>query len=169
LPCAAGGEFALAHERLLQALQAPIDPARWGSAASNLDLQAALLEGAAASGDTAAASRYAERLDAESLALGHRLYQALARRARGIAAAQRGDRREAESLLTQALEIFQSLGARWQEGRTLLLRSRVRAGSADEASLTDRRTAEAIFEAIGAVADAPEASMAAPGGQGNGE
>jgi len=160
LPCAAGGEFALAQERLLSALQAPTDPARWGSAATDLDLHAALTESAAADEDVDALSRYASRLEADARSVGHRLYQAIALRAMGQAAAQRGDPSAAQSSLDLALSIFEAMRANWQVGRTLLARARLQGRQAD-AARADRQRAEAIFESMGAALEAAEAASVA--------
>ena len=49
----------------------------------------------------------------------HKLYLAIAHRARGVAHRLAGEQSPAETRLKRALELFTQLGARWQMGRTL--------------------------------------------------
>lgn len=144
------------------ALQAPTDPARWGSAATTLDLHAALADAAASTGDLETVSRYAPLAEREARRIGHRLHLGIAQRARGQAAALRGAYAEAESMFDEALSLFETLGARWQTGRTLLARSALRAAMRREAEArADRLRAESIFVSIGAAPDAAEARLSA--------
>ena len=145
-----------------QALLAPTDPARWGSAATDLDVYAALADAALAANDQAALEQYAPMAHDSAQAVGHRLYQAVALRALGVADSLRGREAAAKDRLDQALDLFEALGARWQLARTLALRARLSGGRGDEAiARANYQRAAILYESIGASADAAEAARAA--------
>ena len=77
-----------------------------------------LVDAAARVGDEAAIRKYAPRLEELVLRDDHKPYLAVAHRAWGIAHRIAGEYDKAESRLNQALEIFESLEASWQIGRT---------------------------------------------------
>jgi hypothetical protein len=78
-----------------------------------------LVDAAARQRDIAALEEYAPLAEERAARYEHKLYQAIAQRAWGVAHRLRGAYPEAESRLYQALEMFEELGTRWQIGRTL--------------------------------------------------
>ena len=69
--------------------------------------------------DAAALRKYASELARLAARDNHRLYLAIAYRARGVEQRLAGEHTEAETSLKQALGLFTKVGARWQIGRTL--------------------------------------------------
>lgn len=68
--------------------------------------------------DLASLLKYAPMAEELSTRHGHVLYQASAHRAWGTAHRLAGESDQAEVRLNRALQLFQSLGTRWQLGRT---------------------------------------------------
>lgn len=157
----AEGEFALIRDHIEQALEAPTDPARWGSAATEADLYACLADAAVEAMDPLALERYAPLALAAARHIEHRLYLAVAARAEGARLYATGRPAESLDAFTRALTSFDDLGTRWQSGRTLVLRagSLAALGRQDDAR-ADRRRAIDLFTAIGAD---PAAQMARRG------
>jgi hypothetical protein len=116
----AEGEFALGSEHLGQALRKASLPAKWGSMPSDLDLNAALVDLAVQQRDTVILREYAPVLEELARGLGHRLYQAVAERALGVAHRLAHQYPQAQTRLVQALHSFETLEMRWQAGRTLV-------------------------------------------------
>ena len=83
------------------------------------DLYAMLADIAVQRYDLPSLLKYAPMAEALSTRHGHVLYQAIAHRAWGTAHRLAGEYDQAEKRLSQALQLFQSLGTRWQLGRTL--------------------------------------------------
>lgn len=115
----AEGEFALAKDHLQQARNKATDPVKWGSAATEQDLYAIILEAAVGEQDEAELRRYATQLERLANQNGHKLYQGVAHRALGVAHRLAGEYAQASERLNMALMIFEALGTRWQAGRTL--------------------------------------------------
>jgi len=108
----AEGEFALVREHLEAAL---LQTAEW---VGDHDLYAMLVDAAALEGDLPALQRYAPLAEQSAVRYDHRLYQAIAHRAFGVAHRLAGEHGHAETRLTQALDLLADLDARWQMGRT---------------------------------------------------
>lgn len=97
----------------------PLDPAKWGSNGSALDLNAISVEAATRQRDEKELRERAPVLEDLATREEHRLYIAVAERAWGVAHSLAGEYDAADARLNRALEIFQSLETRWQIGRTL--------------------------------------------------
>lgn len=78
-----------------------------------------LADSAAQLRDEAGLMKYALLLEKLALQDDHQPYLAVAHRAWGIACRLAGDYAEAETRLKQALDLFGTMEARWQIGRTL--------------------------------------------------
>jgi hypothetical protein len=114
-------------------------------------LHAALADSAAAAGDLGGVARYAPLAEEAARAVGHRLYEAIALRALGVAATRQGEGAEAAARFDAALVIFEDLGTPWQLGITLAHRSQSHLARRDQtAARTDLERAAASFESIGA-------------------
>jgi tetratricopeptide (TPR) repeat protein len=125
---------------------------------------AILADGATLAKDTAAIQRYAPKLEELALRDDHRPYLAVAHRAWGVAHRLQTDFTSARSQLAQALDLFESFGARWQSGRTLFNMGELEAAKGESAAACGyfRRALEAFEEmkAEPAIARA-EAALAA--------
>ena len=69
--------------------------------------------------DAATIRKYAPSLESLATRDNHRLYLAIAYRARGVEYRLAGEHTQAENSLKQALGLFTKFGTRWQIGRTL--------------------------------------------------
>lgn len=147
----AEGEFALARQHLDQAVHVTNDPVRWGSAVTDLDFHIAYADGAAQAGDLQALENHVGPAERDAERLGHRLYQAVALRARGVQALFREQPAEAVAFHSRALTIFETMGTAYQIGRTLSERARAhqRTGDLDSAR-ADIRRAISAFDGLGA-------------------
>jgi tetratricopeptide (TPR) repeat protein len=114
LPLLAAGEFARVLPVLEQALKAPTE---W---IGDHILYAALADAAALQQDEAALRKYAPLAEMRAQRYHHRLYQAVAHRAWGVAHRLAGEYEQAAERLQQALQLFEGLKTRWQLGRTWL-------------------------------------------------
>ena len=161
MPLAAKGEFALVSERIEAALAKPGQPVKRGTMAHDHHMAMLLTESAAQRRDAAAIRRHAAWLEELAGRDGHRLYQAIARRALGIAHLSSGEHVEAEAQLNAALEVFHGLETRWQIGRTLvaLAEAAHARGDAARARQAYQEAAQA-FEALGAAPDAARTRVA---------
>jgi tetratricopeptide (TPR) repeat protein len=83
------------------------------------DLYAMLTDAAMQQYDLASLLKYAPQAEELSIRHGNVLYQAIAHRAWGTAYRLTGEYEQAEIRLNHALQLFQSLGTRWQLGRTI--------------------------------------------------
>jgi len=115
----AEGEFALLPNHLEAALQRSPRLARYGSAASDLDLYVLYAELGAQQGGPDSQAHAVRALEAADR-LGHPLYQAIALRALGVAHRRDGAWAEADVCLSKALAQFQAVPAKWQAARTLV-------------------------------------------------
>jgi len=113
------GEFAYVDTLLEGALDKSGQPVKRGTMAHDHDVYALLTDSAAQRRDLDALERYAPRLEELASRDGHRLYQAVAHRALGVASRLKGDYAVAETRFEKALAGFEDLGTRWQTGITL--------------------------------------------------
>ena len=90
-----------------------------GTNVGQYELYAMMADIAAQERDEAALRQYAPLAEEAANTHGHRLYQAVAHRAWGVAKRLAGEPVEAEARLQNALSVFQQLDTRWQMGRTL--------------------------------------------------
>lgn len=107
------GEFALVRQHL----EVSLHSASWWI--SDHDIYATLVDTAVLQRDEAGIRQFAPKAEELAVRYGHTLYQAIAHRAWGVAHRLAGEYAEAEARLHQALDLFSSLGTRWQMGRTL--------------------------------------------------
>ena len=114
LPLLAAGEFARVIPIIEQALQTPSE---W---IGDHIFFADLADAAARQRDEPALRKYAPLAEAAARRIGHRLYQAVAHRAWGVAHRLAGEYAEAAGRLNHALQLFQELDTHWQLGRTWL-------------------------------------------------
>ena len=155
LPLMAEGEFALVQQHLEKAFRTPAQLTAWGSAGLEHDLYALAAEAGAQQRDAAALRQYAPLAEEAATRLGHKLYQAIAHRAWGVAHRLAGDYAGAERRLNQALELFQGLETRWQTGRTLFEMGELATARLDTAGARDYFSrALAAFEEVEARPDA---------------
>ena len=144
----AEGEFALATQALELALTSHTE---W---VGDHDLYALLTDAATQQRDEIALRRYAPLLEELALRYGHLLYQAIAHRAWGVAHRLAGETIASEQRLQQALEIFHTLGTRWQLGRTHFEWGELAAAQGDIVTAQAHFTqAQHLFEAMQAAPD----------------
>jgi tetratricopeptide (TPR) repeat protein len=93
---------------------------------------AILTDAATLAKEPAAIKRYAPKLEELARRDDHRPYLAVAQRAWGVAHGNDGDFTSSRSHFSQALELFEAYGARWQMGRTLLDLGEMEAASGDK-------------------------------------
>jgi tetratricopeptide (TPR) repeat protein len=142
----AEGEFALVQKYLETALH------RTAAWVGEHDLYAMLADAAAQQRDQFALQKYAPLAEEFASRYDHKLYQAIAHRAQGVARLLAGEYSEAESRLNQALDLFSSLNTRYQMGRTLFELGEVAAGQSNIPTARDHFTrALQAFEAMGAL------------------
>jgi tetratricopeptide (TPR) repeat protein len=122
-----------------------------GSMAADLDMYTMAVDSAARSQDEEQLLAYLPIAEESVARVGHRLYQAVIRRARGVAHRLAGEQDEAAGQLAASVEEFRKLDTRWQMGRTLLELGEVEhaRGNAD---LANEHYSEALtaFESLGA-------------------
>ncbi len=114
----AEGEFALSLKHLTRALPTASWPTEWGSMGGDLDVYALLLEVTAQQGEAPALREYAAHTETLATRHNHALYQGIAHRGWGVAHRLAREYAASETRLQTALQIFETLGARWQLGRT---------------------------------------------------
>ncbi len=148
----AEGEFALVRKYLEIALG---KTATW---VGEHDLYAMLVDAAAQQRDVAALGQYAPLAEELAARYDHKLYQAIAHRAWGVAHRLAGRTVDAETRLKQALELFETLDTRWQIGRTLFELGELELSRGKNAVAREHfsRALEA-FEEMGALPDATRA------------
>jgi tetratricopeptide (TPR) repeat protein len=115
----AQGEFALVKQNLEHAIGTAGQPVNFGTMAHDHEIYMILTDTAAELRDADALRKYAPTLEKLAARDNHRLYLAIAYRARGVEHGLAGEHAEAENDLKQALGLFTKMGARWQIGRTL--------------------------------------------------
>lgn len=106
-------------ERLDAGFQRAGQPVKRGTMAHDHDVYMLLTDTAAEARDAVALAEHTPRLAELATRDSHSLYLAIAQRARGILDRLAGDYQNAQMNLTQALELFERLGTRWQRARTL--------------------------------------------------
>src|SRR5437870_407919 len=154
LPLKAEGEFALVKEHIEWAFGKWVGPVKWGSMPTDMDLYTQLVDMAAQERDGTVLRKYA--LQAEELAAryNHKLYQAIACRAWGVAHTLAGEYPEAKKRLNMAMKTFRSLKTRWQIGRTLYELGELSLAQGDTAKACDHFTrALSAFEEMKAGPD----------------
>jgi hypothetical protein len=119
LPLKAQGEFALVKQNLENAMGTAGQPVNFGTMAHDHEIYMTLTDTAVELRDADALRKYVPHLERLAGRDNHRLYLAIAHRARGVERRLAGEHIEAESSLKQALGLFSKLGARWQIGRRL--------------------------------------------------
>jgi len=112
----AEGEFALIRESGEAGL---IRPSKGWATFGDHDLYSLLADAAAAQRDEAALRQYAPLAEETARRYDHKLYRAIAHRARGVAHRLAGKYAESQFRFDHALDIFQQMNTRWQIGRTL--------------------------------------------------
>lgn len=114
-----GGEFALMREHLEAAFARSNAPLKWGSMPTEPDLYVLLTDSAVEQRDESALKEFAPVLQELATRSGHKLYEAVAHRASGVAHMLAGEYTPAQARLEQSLALLRGIGARWQIGRTL--------------------------------------------------
>ncbi len=120
MPLSAEGEFALAQDQTERAIAASPLPVKWGTGPHDHDLYALLTDLAAQQRDLAAIRQYAPLAEQLAERDQHQLYLAIVHRAWAVAHRLAGEFADASSRLDRALDLFNTLGTRWQIGRTLV-------------------------------------------------
>jgi len=144
----AEGEFALVQKYLETALH------RTASWVGEHDLYAMLADAAAGQRDRAALYKYAPLAEEFASRYDHKLYQAIAHRAWGVAHRLAGQHVDAEARLNQALEIFQQMETRWQTGLTFVELGELALARADNTNAREHFSrALSMFEIMGALPD----------------
>lgn len=147
----AEGEFALVQEYSLAALA---QPSMGWIAVGDHDLYSLLANSASMQRDPDALAQYVPLAEDTARRYDHKLYRAIACRARGVALRLMGDYEQAESSLSQALELFSDLDTAYQVGQTLfeLGDLAIVAEAADRAREELTRSL-LVFESLGAAPD----------------
>lgn len=125
------------------------------------DIYAMLVDMAALQRDEAGIRNYAPLAEELAVRYGHVLYQAVARRAWGIAERLAGLYAASAAHLYQALDGFTGMNARWQMGRTLFELGELAAVQGDKDQARNYYTrALAEFQAMRAAPDAERTGKA---------
>jgi tetratricopeptide (TPR) repeat protein len=148
----AQGEFALGRKNLELAL------GKRAVMFGEHDIYAMWVDAAAQQGDAAALQQYAPLAEELAGRYDHKLYQAVAHRAWGVAHRLGGSYVDAEVRLKRALELFETLDTRWQIGRTLFeLGELALSQTKNQAAREHFSRALTAFEKIGALPDSGRA------------
>lgn len=151
-PLTAEGEFALVREHLEIALSQP--SVGW-IAFGDHELYNLLVDIAAQQRDEAAIQKYIPYAEEFASRYDHKLYQAVAHRAWGVMYRLAGQYAESQMRFDRALEIFQSMDAHYQIGRTLFELGELDVARANNAAAREHFShALNAFERIGAVPNA---------------
>jgi tetratricopeptide (TPR) repeat protein len=122
------------------------------------DLYAMLADAAAQVLNSAALKQYAPLAEEMAVRYDHKLYQAIVHRAWGVAHRLDGENDAAEVRFTQALEIFKTLGTRWQIGRTLYELGELASSQGNNAAAREHFSdALTAFEEVGALPNSNQA------------
>lgn len=149
----AQGEFALVRQHLTTALERSPWPYR--TPCGEHDLYALMADAAAQQADLAALRKYVLLAEQSAQRCDHKLYQAIAHRAWGVAHRLLEEFGESEMRLKQALTLFEEIGTRWQAGRTdYELGELARARQDHLAAREHYRRSLAAFEELRAAPDA---------------
>ncbi len=150
----AEGEFALVKHHLEAAIKKPV-LSRSALLDNENEGYAMLADLAVQQRDETALRHYAPLAEELALRDGHKLYQAIAHRAWGVAHRLADEYAEAEARLNQALQLFEDLETRWQIGRTLRELGELAQAQGNIAAARDYFSrALAAFEALEAAPDA---------------
>ena len=147
----AEGEFALIHEYGKAGLSRPSKG--WATFGDH-DIYSLLVDAAASQRDETALRQYVPLAEESAGRYDHKLYRAIAQRARGVLHRLTGDYVEAKSELDQALELFNDMNTRYQTGRTLFELGELSAAQKNTDTARDHfiRALEA-FESLQAVTE----------------
>ena len=110
--------------------------------------------------DADALRKYTPNLERLAARDNHRLYLAIAYRARGVEHRLAGEPTEAENSLRQALGLFTKLGTRWQIGRTLFELGELNITQSTAKAREYYSQALGSFEEIGAAPNAERTHIA---------
>ena len=120
-----------------------------------------LADAAAQLHDSGALQHYAPLLEEIATQDDHRPYLAVAHRCQGIIATLNGDYVEAEARLSQAMILFEAMGAHWQIGRTLVAVGELSLAQSDSSRARDAYSrAMAEFNLIAAAPDVDRVRVA---------
>jgi tetratricopeptide (TPR) repeat protein len=151
----AEGEFAFVKQHMEHARS---KQATW---VGDHDLYALLADAAVQQRDVAALQQYAPLAEETATRYDHKLYEAIAHRAWGVAHRLAGEYADAEGRLKKALHLFSSLNTRWQIGRTLFELGELAVAQPNTAGARDYFTrALAAFEEMRASPDAARTRVA---------
>lgn len=157
----AKGEFALVTQQIEKARQTAGQPVKRGTMAHEHHVYLQLTEAAVQLRDAAALRQALPRLEELASRDEHRLFLAVAQRARGVAQRLAGEYAAAEKQLGQALELFSQLGTRWQLGRTHYEMGETAQARGDATAARQHyQNALAEFEALRALPDLERARQA---------
>jgi hypothetical protein len=148
----AEGEFALIREYGEAGL---IRPSKGWATFGDHDLYSLLVDAAVRGRDETALRQYIPLAEETASRYDHKLYQAVAHRARGVLHRLAGEYVEAETKLNQALEMFNDMDTRYQIGRTSFELGDLAVSQKEPATAREHLTrALNGFEGIGAAPDA---------------
>lgn len=147
----AEGEFALIREYGEAGL---IRPSKGWATFGDHDLYSLLVDAAVRHRDEVALRQYVPLAEETARRYEHKLYQAIAHRARGVLHRLAGEYVEAESKLNVALELFSNMNTHYQIGQTLFELGEIAAAQMNAPQAHDYFTrALNDFERIGAALD----------------
>lgn len=147
----AEGEFALIREYGEAGL---IRPSKGWATFGDHDLYSLLVDAAVRHRDEIALRQYVPLAEETARRYEHKLYQAIAHRARGMLHRLSSEYVEAELQLNEALELFNNMNTRYQIGRTLFELGELAAAQTSAPHAYDYFTrALNDFERIGAAPD----------------
>jgi tetratricopeptide (TPR) repeat protein len=150
----AQGEFARVTQSIEKARQTAGQPVKRGTMAHEHHVYLQLSEAAVQQRDAEALRQWLPRFEELASRDEHRLFLAIAQRARGVAHRLGGEHAEAEEHLGQALELFSQMGTHWQLGRTHFEMGETAVSRGDaEAARQHYQNALAEFEALQAMPD----------------
>jgi hypothetical protein len=121
-------------------------------------MYAVAVEAAVRAHDAENLNKYLILAEETSAKIDHRLYQAIARRGRGVSGSLAGEYDDAADHLTAAVEDFRELDTPWQIGRTLMELGKVEQQRGND-TLAKGHYSEALsaFEGLGAAPDVERA------------
>lgn len=161
MPGQAEGEFALVKKNLEAAASLPGQPVKRGTMAHAHNVYAILADSAVQLRDLDVLRQYTPLLEELAARDGHRLFQAVARRAWGVTYRLEGEHSKAVACFESALGIFEELKTRWQMGRTLFEMGELAQDRDDQAAARQHfNRALAEFEAMRAMPDAGRTQLA---------
>lgn len=157
----AKGEFAQVTQNIETARRTSGQPVKRGTMAHEHHMYMLLSEAAVQRRDATALQQSLPRLEELARRDEHKLYLAIALRARGVAHRLAEAYPEAEICLDQALEMFSELDTRWQLGRTLFEMGELAVTRSDPVAARQHyQRALGEFEALQAMPDVERAQGA---------